>query len=101
MVGWGDDPETGRNVGQRLKQWRLILGLSQELVAARARTTRQTLARLENGDETVGTGVLWAVIDVLGLSQRVMDAVEPLNTDLGRARADKLGRQRAPKTEKW
>lgn len=96
MAGWGDDVDTAGEVGSRLRQWRLILGFSQSLVAARAGISRQTLARLEDGDGTVAAGTFFTVAGILGLTQPLIDAVEPLNTDLGRARAHLLGRERAP-----
>jgi hypothetical protein len=37
------------------------------------------------------------VASVLGIAEDLIGAVDPLNTDLGRARAHLLSRQRAPR----
>ena len=100
MAGWGAEERTSEEIGARLRQWRLILGLSQELVAQRSGVGRGSIARLEAGDESVSMSTFLAVAGVLGLIDRLTDAVEPLNTELGRARADRLGRERAPRRRK-
>jgi transcriptional regulator with XRE-family HTH domain len=48
---------TPRQIGKRLKALRTAAGLSQPTVAARAKISREYLARLEAGqhDPTVGT----------------------------------------------
>ena len=40
---------------------------------------------------------LMKITSVLGIAEDLISAVDPLNTDLGRARAHLLGRQRAPR----
>lgn len=84
-------------LGTQLRDWRIILGLSQELVAERANISRATVIKMEQG-----TGgkleTFLAVAKVLGITDRIMEAVDPLNTDLGRARAYMLNRQRAPRS---
>lgn len=87
-----------RQLGANLKGRRIILGLSQELVAERANISRATLMRLESGE---GGKVehLMLVASVLGVAQDLISAVDPLNSDLGRARAHLLNRQRAPRRD--
>lgn len=84
-------------LGTQLRDWRIILGLSQELVAERANISRATVIKMEQG-----TGgkleTFLAVAKILGITDRIMEAVDPLNTDLGRARAYMLNRQRAPRS---
>lgn len=88
--------EDMRRLGENLRSRRIILGLSQELVAERADLSRPTLMRLEAGE---GGKVehLMTVASVLGIAEDLISAVDPLNTDLGRARAHLLSRQRAPR----
>ncbi|MCZ2403087.1 helix-turn-helix transcriptional regulator [Paenarthrobacter sp. Z7-10] len=87
-----------RKLGANLKGRRIILGLSQELVAVRANISRATLMRLEAGE---GGKVehLMLVASVLGVAQDLINAVDPLNSDLGRARTHLLNRQRAPRRD--
>jgi hypothetical protein len=40
---------------------------------------------------------LMTVASVLGVAEDLISALDPLNTDLGRARAHLLSRQRAPR----
>lgn len=88
--------EAMRRLGENLRSRRIILGLSQELVAERADVSRPTLMRLETGE---GGKIehLMTVASVLGVAEDLISAVDPLNTDLGRARAHLLNRQRAPR----
>ncbi|MCU6481668.1 transcriptional regulator with XRE-family HTH domain [Arthrobacter silviterrae] len=83
-------------LGANLKARRIILGLPQELVAERANISRATLMRLEAGE---GGKVehLMTVASVLGIAEDIIQATDPLNSDLGRARAHLLNRQRAPR----
>lgn len=85
-----------RRLGANLKSRRIILGLSQDLVAERANISRATLMRLEAG-EGGKTEHLMIVASVLGVAEDLITALDPLNTDLGRARAHLLNRQRAPR----
>ncbi|UXM92408.1 helix-turn-helix domain-containing protein [Paenarthrobacter sp. JL.01a] len=88
--------DAAQRLGENLRSRRIILGLSQELVAERADISRQTLMRLEAGE---GGKVehLMTVASVLGVADDLINAVDPLNTDLGKARAHLLNRQRAPR----
>jgi transcriptional regulator with XRE-family HTH domain len=85
-----------KQLGANLKARRIILGLSQELVAERANISRATLMRLEAGD---GGKVehLMIVASVLGIAENLIESIDPLNSDLGRARAHLLNRHRAPR----
>ncbi|WP_420820333.1 helix-turn-helix domain-containing protein [Specibacter cremeus] len=82
-------------MGEHLRQWRIILGLSQEIASERANISLPTLRRIERGDSGVRLGNFLALARVLNLSERLSEATDPLNTDLGRMRAHLLGRQRA------
>lgn len=77
-----------QRIGAHLASWRKLQTLTAEQVAERAGTSRGTLRRLENGDTSVGFDVLLNVARVLGALDRVVEAFDPYETDLGRARAD-------------
>ena len=74
-------------LGDSLRRWRKLRGITAEQVAERARTTRVTLRKIENGG-SVSIDILMRVIMVLGIQQGILDAAEPLNSDVGRLRAD-------------
>ena len=77
-----------QRIGAHLAAWRKLQGFTAEQVAERAGVSRGTLRRLENGEISVGLGVLLNVTRVLGALDRVVEAFDPYETDLGRARAD-------------
>lgn len=79
-----------KNIGANLTAWRKLQLLTAEQVAERAGISRGTLRRLENGEATVGVDVLLNVARVLGVLDRVVEAFDPYETDLGRARADEI-----------
>ncbi|AND16949.1 XRE family transcriptional regulator [Rathayibacter tritici] len=81
-------------IGANLAGWRKILGLTAEQVADRAGVTRVTLRKVEHGDPTVAFHVLLRVARALGVRDTLTTALDPLKTDLGRARADLLLRKR-------
>jgi transcriptional regulator with XRE-family HTH domain len=81
-------------IGQQLVVWRKLLGLTAGQVADRAGIARGTLQRLEHGDLGVGLGAVLSAASGLGLLERIVDATDPYETDLGRARADQALPQR-------
>ncbi len=83
-----------KEIGDDFAGWRKILGLTAEQVAERAGITRDTLRKLEHGDPTVGFHVVLRVARSLGILETLTEALDPLNTDLGRARAAVINRQR-------
>lgn len=92
--------ETAEQIGESLRQWRIMLGLNQELAAERADISIPTLRRIERGDPGVRLGSMLALASILGLNERITEAADPLNTDLGRLRAHTLGRRRAARSRK-
>lgn len=85
---------SARAIGEDFAGWRKILGLTAEQVADRADITRATLRKLEHGDPSVGFHVVLRTARALGLLDTLDQALDPLRTDLGRARADMLLRKR-------
>jgi len=94
MVGYGVDRHA-RAIGEHLRGWRMVLGLTAEQVAERAGITRDTLRRLETGNPKVGFDVVLRVARALGVLDEFADSLDPLRSDLGRARAGLLNRKRA------
>ena len=80
--------------GRHLRQWRMVLGLTQQLVSERASISRETLRKIETGDPGVSWRHVSQVLRALGRLDPVVDAVDPLNSDIGRLRAGKLERKR-------
>jgi transcriptional regulator with XRE-family HTH domain len=76
-----------QELGERCAEWRKLQNLTAEQVAQRAGISNPTLWKLESGDPGVSIGVFLDVARALGFSDRLLDAVDPLQTELGRARA--------------
>ncbi|TPW78529.1 helix-turn-helix transcriptional regulator [Schumannella sp. 10F1B-5-1] len=81
-------------LGDDFAGWRRVLGLTAAQVAERAGVTRDTLRKLEHGDPSVGFHVVLRVARALGVLDQLTSSIDPLSTDLGRARADMLNRRR-------
>ena len=77
-----------QRIGAHLTAWRKLQSLTAEQVADRAGISRTTLRHLERGETTVGLEAFLNVARVLGTLDRLVDALDPYETDLGRARAD-------------
>jgi transcriptional regulator with XRE-family HTH domain len=73
-------------VGAHLAAWRKLQGSTAQELAERANISRDTLRRVETG-QPVGSDVLLNVVRCLGQLDRLVDALDPFETDLGRARA--------------
>ena len=67
-----------------------LLGYTAAQVAERAGISRPTLSKIEHGDPGVAAGSLLAVMRVLGLSEQLHRAIDPYETELGRASADRV-----------
>ncbi|WP_369066831.1 helix-turn-helix domain-containing protein [Kocuria carniphila] len=81
--------------GQHVRGWRMVLGLTAQQVAERAGITRDTLRKIEAGDPGVGFGNVAQVLRALGVLDQVVNAIDPLGSDIGRLRAGKLSKKRA------
>lgn len=78
----------GQRIGSHLSTWRKLQHLTAAQVAERAGISRGTLRRLEQGETSVGFDVFLNVARVLGALDRMVESLDPYETDLGRARAD-------------
>lgn len=75
------------DIGAQLAAWRKLQNLTAQQVAERANISRDTLRRLEHGDRSVTMETILAVVRALGALDRLVDALDPYQTDLGRTRA--------------
>jgi transcriptional regulator with XRE-family HTH domain len=76
-----------RALGGDLREARLRRRLTMQIVAERAFTSRATLQRIENGDPGVGMGIYAAVLQALGLLERLDQLANPANDPVGQALA--------------
>ena len=88
------EPSDAALIGARVLEWRKVVNLTAEQVADRAGISRTTLRKIEQGRQGVSSLSLFAVLRALGLVEVVLDALDPLGTDLGRSRAALIQRQR-------
>jgi hypothetical protein len=72
--------------GASLRTWRILYELRAVQVAERAGISLGTLRKVENGDPSVSLGSFMEVVRSLGLLTQVTECLDPLNSDLGRAR---------------
>ena len=76
------------HAGKHLKAWRMIYMLKATQVAQRAGISLGTLNKIESGDPSVGVAAFLEVTRSLGLLDNLVDSLDPLNSDLGRARVN-------------
>ncbi|WP_251157865.1 helix-turn-helix transcriptional regulator [Caniella muris] len=79
--------QAAKEIGQSIGDWRRMQNLKSEELADMAGVSRSTLSRLENGDPSVSLATLLNICNVFAVMDRVIDAVDPYETDYGRARA--------------
>lgn len=82
------------SMGEHIRNWRKIHGLTAQLVADRAGITRTTLRSIETGTGTVSLENTLAVLRVLGVADAVVGATDPLTTEMGRFHAERTLPQR-------
>lgn len=84
-----------RKLGADIRDARIHRGLPREVVAERAFTTRQTLARAEKGDHAVSIGIYAAALHALGLLDGMSDVADIAHDSVGKAMAASAMPQRA------
>ena len=72
--------------GESLRTWRILYELKATQVAQRAGISLGTLHKIEKGDPTISTAAFLEVVRSLGLLDTLTESLDPLNSDLGRAR---------------
>lgn len=81
-------------IGGHLANWRKLYGLKLEDVAQRAGITRQTVARIEAGDPGVRFEHVLRVCRSVGILQKLENAMDPFETEIGRNRAETFLKER-------
>lgn len=81
--------------GEHVRGWRMVLGLTAQQVSERAGITRDTLRKIESGNPNVSFNSVTQVLRALGILDQLVDAADPLTSDIGRLRAGRLTRKRA------
>jgi transcriptional regulator with XRE-family HTH domain len=74
---------TLQKLGGDLRDARKRRGLTAEIVAERAFTSRPTLQRIEAGDDGVGIGIYAAVLNALGLLDQLGALADPSRDQVG------------------
>lgn len=72
-----------RKLGRDIHDARRRRGLTAEIVADRAFTTRPTLRRIEAGEHGVGMGIYAAVLQALGLLDGLAEVADPSKDIVG------------------
>lgn len=86
--------QAAKDIGQSIRDWRRLQTITSNELADMAGVSRSTLSRLENGDPSVSLATLLNICNAFALTDRVIDAVDPYETDYGRARASQSLPQR-------
>jgi transcriptional regulator with XRE-family HTH domain len=76
-----------RQVGEDIRTWRKLRGLTQEQLSERADISLNTLRRLESGDGGVSLENLTRTMRGLGILDQLGDALDPYESDVGRLRS--------------
>ncbi|WP_210400550.1 helix-turn-helix domain-containing protein [Corynebacterium sp. HMSC073D01] len=82
-------------IGEHIRGWRMVLGLTAQQVCERAQISRDTLRKIENGDTTASSESLYLVLRAIGILDLVVNAIDPFESEIGRLRADRIHRKRA------
>ncbi len=72
-----------QKLGRDIREARLRRKLPMDVVATRAATSRPTIARIENGDTAVSIGIVAAVLQALGLLDRLNDLADAMYDKVG------------------
>ncbi|MDT0156186.1 helix-turn-helix transcriptional regulator [Microbacterium sp. ARD32] len=80
--------------GAHLRAWRMVQGLTARQVSERADISLTTLRNLERGDGGVRLESALQVARALGILDSLVDSIDPLRTDIGRARSELIHRKR-------
>ena len=83
-----------RESGSHIQVWRKLRGLTQAQLAERAGVARRTVSRMERGDGEVRFEIFLRIVHALGVLDRIPQAFDPYESDIGRLRADERLPQR-------
>ncbi|WP_165062283.1 helix-turn-helix domain-containing protein [Adlercreutzia sp. ZJ154] len=77
-----------QHIGENLRTWRKLRGLTIQQMADKVGVSRATIAAVEKGDPTVSFQTIIGICNVISVTDRLIEALDPYETDFGRARAD-------------
>jgi DNA-binding phage protein len=83
-----------RDIAEHFTAWRRLRRLTENQVADRAGVSRATVQRLARDPGSVSFENVLRVARALGMLDEIVRAVDPLNTDVGRLRAEERLPQR-------
>jgi transcriptional regulator with XRE-family HTH domain len=76
-----------RSLADSVSTWRRLRGLTQAQLAERAGVSRGVVRRLEAADGGVSAENLLRILRALGIQDLMTDALDPMQSDIGRLRA--------------
>ncbi len=76
-----------RSLADSVSTWRRLRGLTQAQLAERAGVSRGVVRRLEASDGGVSAENLLRILRALGIQELMTDALDPMQSDIGRLRA--------------
>jgi cyclomaltodextrinase / maltogenic alpha-amylase / neopullulanase len=76
--------ESMRHIGESLKRWRTIAGITADGLAQELGISRDTLSRAERGDLAVSVGTVLDMAADFGLLSKVEAAFDPAQDEIGR-----------------
>ena len=88
---------TASQWGQHFATWRKLLDLTSQDVAERAGIHRQTVSKIENGDTSVRYDDFIRVARAIGLLEKITEAIDPMETEFGKVRAEAALKKRVRK----
>ncbi len=77
-----------RSLADSVSTWRRLRSLTQAQLADRAGVSRGVVGRLEAADGGVSAENLLRILRALGLQELMTDALDPMQSDIGRLRAE-------------
>lgn len=80
-------------LGEHVRRWRRVNGMSASELADRAAVTRATLRSIETGAGTARLDSFIAVLSALGIADTVIQSADPYRSDAARSRIDDILRQ--------
>jgi transcriptional regulator with XRE-family HTH domain len=83
--------------GQHFATWRKLLELTSQDVAERAGVHRQTVSKIENGDTSIRYEDFIRVARAIGLLEKITEAIDPMETEFGKVRAEVALKKRVRK----
>lgn len=91
-----DSPRRARlqaELGENLRRWRRVNGMSASELAERAAVTRETLRGIETGTASVRLDSFLAVLVALGIADTMVAATDPFASAAARSRIDDILRE--------